>query len=431
MTGRYFVLSLLLASALSVSCSTGKSDVVTDEQLQSVYQRLKDINETDLSHKVQQSAEGYLKYPYLIPAGFYKQMWDWDGFFMGTYFCSKGHPEHLKWWALNLIECIDDKGYVSGCATTAGPRPVYGDFSMKPFLSQGVLIASRHTGDFSWIEPYYDKLCLAIRYRESVQRDSLTGLYFWQNGMQSGADNNVALNYYKDDPRSFLACDASALQMREYAAQAIIARMLDREEDAGSYSAAAADLKERILKYLWCDEDCSFYNVNRETGKFYRRMSYSNFWPVVAGIASESQARDMIDRYLLDTEVMKSEYGFRTLSKQDPDYNNINMIKPFSNWQGPVWPIANFIYSVALKNYGYDNQLRWLAYTMGSRLIRDYEEYGSLHECYDAETGAALSPADTYVDENGRFVGFVSWNLCIENLLEGVCTGRWNLIPVE
>jgi hypothetical protein len=29
-------------------------------------------------------AEGYLKYDYLIPAGFYKQMWDWDGFFIGS-----------------------------------------------------------------------------------------------------------------------------------------------------------------------------------------------------------------------------------------------------------------------------------------------------------------------------------------------------------
>jgi|GEM_PF-6390679 len=25
--------------------------------------------------------EGYLEYPYLILAGFYKQMWDWDGFY--------------------------------------------------------------------------------------------------------------------------------------------------------------------------------------------------------------------------------------------------------------------------------------------------------------------------------------------------------------
>ena len=28
-------------------------------------------------------AERFLRYDYLIPAGFYQQMWDWDGFFIG------------------------------------------------------------------------------------------------------------------------------------------------------------------------------------------------------------------------------------------------------------------------------------------------------------------------------------------------------------
>src|SRR6201998_4375028 len=29
-------------------------------------------------------AEGFIKYDYLIPAGYYKQMWDWDCFFIGS-----------------------------------------------------------------------------------------------------------------------------------------------------------------------------------------------------------------------------------------------------------------------------------------------------------------------------------------------------------
>ena len=432
MSKKLFIIAAMCAT-LTCACTGGKASrqTITDDQLQSVYEELKDIYDNDLSHRVIRPGEGYLKYPYLIPAGFYKQMWDWDGFFMGTYFCTKGKPEYLRYWALNLIEGIDERGYVAGCATTKGPRPIFGDFSMKPFLSQGVLIASRSSEDFSWVEPYYDKLCLAIDYREKVQRDSLSGLFFWQNGVQSGADNNVALNYYKDDPRSFLACDASAMQYREYVAQSKIAEVLGHEEDARDYAARAEDLKERILNTLWCEEDGTFYNINRETGAFYRRISYSDFWPVVAGIAPEAQARRMLETYLLNPEYMKSEYGYRTVSKQDPDYNNINMITPYSNWQGPVWPIANFIYSVALERYGYDEELRWMGYTLGKRLIEDYREWGSLHECYSAEDGSALSPAETYVDEDGKFVGFVSWNLCVENILEGLCTGRWNRLEIE
>ena len=127
------------------------------EVLKKVYNDLKK-NYIVQSKKVIQPAEGYLEYPYLIPAGFYKQMWDWDGFFMGNYFVSKGHPEYLKYWALNLIKGIDDEGYVSGCATTEGPRPIFGKFAMKPFLSQGVYLASKGLNDFSWVKPHYKQL---------------------------------------------------------------------------------------------------------------------------------------------------------------------------------------------------------------------------------------------------------------------------------
>jgi len=34
-------------------------------------------------------AEGYIRYPYLIPAGYYSQMWDWDGFFIGAHWANQ------------------------------------------------------------------------------------------------------------------------------------------------------------------------------------------------------------------------------------------------------------------------------------------------------------------------------------------------------
>ena len=429
------ILGLLSIIIMITSCQNNQpaepTSCFTDEQLSGICQELSEIYADDLSHKVIQPAEGYLKYPYLIPAGFYKQMWDWDGFFMGNYFCSKCQPEYLQYWALNLIEGIDENGYVSGCATTKGPRPIFGDFSMKPFLSQGVLLASQKANDFEWIRPNYEKLCRALTYRERTQQDSVTGLFFWQIAMQSGADNNVALNYFTDDPRRFLACDASTLQLREYKAQALIAQALGFEDDAIQFAEKAEVLKDKIMEYLWCDEDQMFYNVDCETMAFYKRVSYSCFWPLVDGVLPEKEGKAMIERYLSNADYMKSDYGFRTLSKQDPDYNNKNMITPFSNWQGPVWPIANYIYSIALKNYGFDEEVRFIAGTLGQRLIDDYKAYGSLHECYDAETGASLSPADTYVDSEGKFVGFVSWNLCIENVLRGVCDDDWMLLKIQ
>ena len=385
-----------------------------------------------LRPKVIQPAEGYLKYPYLIPAGFYKQMWDWDGFFMGNHLVSIGKPEYLKYWALNLIQGIDDEGYVSGGATTKGPRLIFGKFAMKPFLSQGVYFSSKGLDDFTWVEEHYESLKKVLAYREETQQDKETGVFFWDNAMQSGADNNPAMNYFvNDDHRSFLAPDASAFQYMEYLAQAKIAAMLGKKEDETLYREKAHKLKEAINQYLWSDEDQIYYTVDRETGDFYKRVSYSSFVPLMAGLASDEQGKETIKRYLINEEHMKANYGLRSLSIQDPDYNNKNIIKPFSNWQGPVWPIANYIYSIGLKKYGFDNEVHWLAKTVGSLLLKDIEAWNTMHENYHADTGEPLAPSHDYVDGEGNIVGFISWNLCIQNVLEGVVKDQWMLLQLE
>ena len=384
-----------------------------------------------LETQIIRPAEGYLKYPYLIPAGFYKQMWDWDGFFMGNYLASIGKPEYLKYWALNLIEGIDDNGYVSGCATTEGPRPIFGKFAMKPFLSQGAYFASVILDDFSWIEPHYDALQKVLAYREKTQLDTTYQLYFWDNAMQSGADNNPALNYFwQEDHRSFLAPDVSTFQLRELIAQSCIATKLRKTEDAARLREKGAKLKEAINQTLWCDEDQIYYTVDRETGDFYKRVSYSSFIPLIQKIAPQQKGSEMLRRYLLSPEHMKAAFGFRSLSKKDPDYNNKNIIKPFSNWQGPVWPIANYLYHIALKHYGFVEEIAWTAVTLGNMLLKDIRIWDTMHENYHADTGKPLAPDAEYVDDNGKFVGFISWNLCVQNVLEGVAQNKWMLLEL-
>ena len=432
---------LLFIAVLCFSCtkqidkkteviSTASTVDIKKEDLKDLYSEVKSKFEA-LTPRVIQPAEGYLKYPYLIPAGFYKQMWDWDGFFMGNYLASKGKPEYLKYWAENLILGIDDEGYVSGCATTKGPRPIFGKFAMKPFLSQGIYLASTKLDDFEWIRVNYNKIKSVLSYREKTQQDSITGLFFWDIAMQSGADNNAGMNYFMEDKRSYLAPDASAWQYKEYLAQAAIAKKLGIQDDATHYTDKATKLKEAINTYLWSDKDEIYYTVDRETREFYKRISYSSFVPFAAGLASEENGRKAIERYLIAPEHMKAKYGYRTLSASDPDYNNKNIIVPFSNWQGPVWPIANYIYSIGLKKYNFDLELNWLGKTMGNLLINDINKYDTMHENYHADTGAPLAPSDDHVDENGKIVGFISWNLCVENILNGVVNDDWMLLDIN
>jgi len=362
-------------------------------------------------------AEGFIKYDYLIPAGYYKQMWDWDGFFIGSHLAQQGKPQYLKFWVLDFAGAIDKDGYVAGCITTKGPRPLMGRFAMKPFLAQGAVIASEGLGDYTWVKPIWENMRKVITYREQTQFDSKYGLFFWENAISSGADNNVALTNDPKDKSAILATDISTFQYREYKAMAQLADKLGNAEEAAEYRKRSVALRTAMLKHMWFAEEAMFYNLRRDTGKPVKRVSYSSFVPLIDDILPEKSAKEMITRYMLDKNVMWAPYGVRSLSKQDPDYNNAAIIVPYSNWQGPIWINANYMNYIALKRYAFDTEAAELSGILGRMVLADIEKWGSMHEDYDAETGAGLAPTPEQ-SENHVFSGFVGWNLLVQDMLQ-------------
>ncbi len=376
-------------------------------------------------------ADGYIRYPYLIPAGYYKQMWDWDGFFIGAHWANQ-NPEdarYLRDWVLGFASSADANGYVPGCITPQGPRPIFGKFAMKPFLAQGALLAANQLNDYEWLRPVWPAMQRVLAYRKRTQFDARWGLWFWANAMQSGADNNPALTNDPKDPSAILAVDASEWAMREYLAMAVLAEHLGDARDARAYRAQALATRQAIMRHLWSSKDAMFWNRRRDTGAVVRVLAWSNFLPLVDGMLSQRAGQRMIRLHLLNEAEMRSPYGFRSLAKSDPDYNNDAIINPYSNWRGPLWINANFLDWIALRRYGFTAESHWLAVSLAGVLSRDVEKRGSMHEDYDAETGAGLAPTPQE-SPGGRFAGFVGWNLLGEDMLQ--CeTGRGDCMMLE
>jgi neutral trehalase len=374
-------------------------------------------------------AEGFIKYDYLIPAGYYKQMWDWDGFFIGVHLAnqSRDKAQYLKYWVLDFAGAIDKDGYVAGCITTKGPRPLMGKFAMKPFLAQGAVIASERLGDYSWVRPIWDNLRKVITYREQTQFDPKWGLFFWDNAMQSGADNNVALTNDPKDRSAILATDASTFQLREYEAMATLATKLGYPHEAAEYRKKADALRAAMRRHMWDAKGAMFYNLRRDDGSQVHHIAYSNFVPLLENVVKPAQAKEMIRRYLVNPDSMLSPYGIRSLSKQDPAYNNVSMINPYSNWQGPIWINANYLDYVILKRYGFDAEARQLAATLGKVVLADIAKWHSMHENYNAETGEGLAPTPEQSPDH-VFTGFVGWNLLVQDMLECEVEGKCEML---
>jgi alpha,alpha-trehalase len=372
-------------------------------------------------------AEGYFKHDYLIPAGFYKQMWDWDGLFIGPHLAhqSRLQGKYLQGWVLNFTgaeTAINKGGWVPGVLLadrlpSPKPDPILGMFMVKPFLAQGAVIASERLGDYQWVAPAWDSLRRIMAYREKTQYDPKWQLFFWESAMQSGEDNNVALTNDPKDRNAILAVDLCTFQLREYAAMARLADRLGNASEAREYEQKADKLRAAMLRNLWFAPDAMFFNVRRDTGKPVRRISGSNFIPLIENILPRAGAQAMIHQYLWNPQQMLGPYGIRSLSKQDASYNNVSMIEPYSNWQGPVWINTNYLYFLALKRYGFNEEASRLTGTLGHVVLADISKWGSMHECYDAETGEGLAPTAEQSKEH-NFPGFVGWNLLIQDMLQ-------------
>ena len=235
--------------------------------------------------------------------------------------------------------------------------------------------------------------------------------------MQSGADNTLALTNDPQDRSAILAVDLCTFQFREYRAMARLAEKLGKAKQAEEYRQKAERLRAAMLKHLWFQKDAMFFNIRRDTGERVLHIAYSNFVPLIEDILSPADARAMVRRYLWNPDQMLAPYGIRSLSKKDPGYNNVSMINPYSNWQGPVWINANYLNFIALKRAGFDDEARQLSSILGRMVLADIGKWKSMHECYHAETGEGLAPTPEQSKDHG-LPGFVGWNLLVQDMLQ-------------
>jgi alpha,alpha-trehalase len=376
-------------------------------------------------------ANGFIRYPYCIPGGFYQQQWDWDGFFIATHLAGRtpAQPEYLKYWALNFLGAALPGGEMSACVSPGGPTPGHASLHMKPFLAQGAELGARLLGDRSWLAEHYESVVRIATRRETTHFHPGCGLFAWDDAMQSGADNNPAVGNDPASARRIASCDVNAFQWREYLALARIAADLGKPGDAEKFNQKAAALAAAVNARLWDAAAESYWNVDTRSGEMVRRVSYSNFVPLWACMVPADRARAMIRRYLWTEAHLLTPFGLRSLSKADPEYNNENIIIPYSNWQGPVWPIANYFYFAALTSYGFASEAQELVRRLVALYLRDIEFCGSLHENYDAETGAPLAPSASQ-SKSGLEGGFIGWNLLLQDMME-MADGRASLLALQ
>ncbi len=126
-----------------------------------------------------------------------------------------------------------------------------------------------------------------------------------------------------------------------------MARVLGQEQDAQHFSAEYARLKRLVQTRLWNPAD-GMYENRYWDGRFSKRLSPTNFYPLIAGIATPEQAREMVNRHLLNPKEFWGKYVIPTIARDDPAFADQFY------WRGTIWGPTNYLVYEGLNRYRFD-----------------------------------------------------------------------------
>lgn len=376
-------------------------------------------------HKSFNEPVGTLKHVFLDPAANYRfQLWDWDSYFCGLALIDvyEDTAEYIKGCVLNFTDNAADDGSIP-YMINAGEKgelsyaePQYNKIgrteesevnSIKPLLAQMTLLAASRLKDNTWVEEIYGILAKHIMHWEKTQMCA-AGLFVWRSYRGSGTDNHPAL--YGRPLNSSAGVELNCFMYKEYKAMAEISKMCDKPGAAEEYEQKAIALADNINAHMWDEIDGLYYNLDVLSKKPrlaiqditwdvpLKFKTWTCFTPMWAGIAPKEYADRMVREHLLNPLEFWSDYGIRTLAKNEKMYTVAETSNP-SNWQGPIWIVSTYLVFKGLINYGYNDNAKNIAQNLISNMVRDINENGFLHEYYNPETGlSSIAP------------GFMNWN---------------------
>lgn len=354
-------------------------------------------------------------YPFLIPAGRFREAYYWDTAFGIDGLIATGRLELAQMQADNFLEQIRRFGFVPN-----GNRDYYLGRSQPPLSSQLVrsvveatrdhhqwrgdagrsrqlrdwvreravpLLASEFT-DF-WSDPktrfdpatglhrHWDALDVRRPERYSADEESELGktLRDVRAMAESGLDFTIlyAGPSGKNEMSGFAPVMLNALLAQFAADVAWLAGFADMDVVREKFSALAAERHAAIDRHLW-DEEAGYYrSLHLETRRYSSGIGFTTFAPLFAGIASRQQAEKVWQaaQPLLRRGGIAGSSRFDSLHQWDGDNG---------------WAPAQVMAVKGLQRYGFSAAAQDIAQRWVDALATVFEKHGGFFERINVET---------------------------------------------
>jgi putative isomerase len=180
-------------------------------------------------------------------------------------------------------------------------------------------------------------------------------------------------------------------------------------DDLGE-TAAASEIRERATRYrtklstLWDNDAGIFLNKDLHTGQFSSRLSPTNFYPLLAKVATPQQAEVMIKNHLLNPKEFWGEWIIPSIARDDPAFKDQNY------WRGRIWGPMNYLMYLGLRNYNEPEVQRQFAEKSYALFLQEWKQSGHVHENYNAITGTGddVTSSDRFYHW-GALLGYIRY----------------------
>ncbi|MBB6131126.1 MGH1-like glycoside hydrolase domain-containing protein [Mucilaginibacter lappiensis] len=401
---------------------------------------------------------GVLLHPFITPGSksYANVLWDWDSWLSdialqqilqdaGTVSDKRDALPYEQGCVLNYLAYTDTDGYMpieidmSSEPAKIKPADIYNTNMHKPVIAQhAAFLTKLNNGDAEWLREKFGFMQAFIKNYQTHHRNQETGLFFWQDDLAIGVDNDPS-TFFRPK-RSSASIFLNCLMYKELKAMAYLSECLKLKDVGSHYEQDAEALKSAIQHNCWDEKDGFYYSVDLNlrpitnepsivfghpfvlhqgmprtySGLIQRMGVWSGFMTMWAGIATPEQAKRMVTENYLDKRTFNAQYGIRTLSKLEKMYSLKASSNP-SNWWGPIWGISNYMTYRGLLKYGYKKEATELAYKTIKLFGDDFKKEGALHEYYDPDTGAPIMNK-----------GFQNWNYLVLNMIDQL-SGQKNI----
>lgn len=203
---------------------------------------------------------------------------------------------------------------------------------------------------------------------------------------ESGMDDSPMWDHATYDPQTYTMnlddVGLNSLYALDAECLSRIAAILGKQDDARRYAAEYAQVKQRVQEKLW-NPAAGIYENRYWDGRFSKRLSPTNFYPLFAGIATPRQAERMVKDHLLNPREFWGKYVIPTIARDDPAFQDQFY------WRGDIWGPTDYMVYEGLNRYHFDKVALEFAEKNYNLYMDDWRKNQHDNEQYFAWGGSA------------------------------------------